>query len=317
MSEKRARYAPSPTGQMHLGNLQTALACWLQARLDDAEFILRIEDLDDARCKPEYTLRIIEDLQWLGIDWDIGPGCGQPESAFVQSQRKHHYADALEQLHHMGRLYLCQCSRKQLKTNPNVRQGPQGLVYPGTCTNRSFTRLPDVTNCGSLYESIRFRCGSGLLSISDLLQGTRQCDIESELGDVIVYRRDGVVAYHLSVVVDDIAMGVTDVLRGADLLDAMFPQHLIYQALGAKTPRYWHVPLRQDPAGQKLSKSRGSIPVRELIGEGIRADEVVGELAFTLGLIPVNEPVGAQQLLNELSLERFTSAIKKRLQHPV
>ncbi len=309
MSERRARYAPSPTGPLHLGNLQTALASWLQARIAGASFYLRIEDLDRARCRDEYTARMVDDLQWLGLDWDVGPGRGAPRD-YRQGARDALYHDALARLAARGDLFPCACSRRDLADLASAPHGPLGAVYPGTCRDRELPPLASFAR--SVDDAIRFRCGQSVRAFRDRIHGDVCCDMAREVGDFVVYRRDGVIAYHLAVVVDDIDMGITDVLRGEDLLWSVFPQIELYEAFDCPLPTYWHVPLKCDEFGERMSKRRGGTGLDRLRAIGRSRENVLGMLAFGLGLVDRDSPVSLDELLAELDEDVFVDRIRRR-----
>ncbi|MFT5114677.1 MAG: glutamyl-tRNA synthetase [Parasphingorhabdus sp.] len=314
----RARYAPSPTGQLHLGNMQTALAAWLHARLSGYEYILRIEDLDFRRCRVKFTEQIIEDLTWLGLDWDIGPGRTDSSAGYLQSERNDLYIVALQKLIQNELLFPCICSRKKLEMHRGTTYGKLGLVYPGDCRQKTFVAKPDLTNKKQPGYALRMLAGEGDCSFDDHIFGHQRVNLKTDVGDFVVNRKDGVVAYHLAVVVDDIAQGITDIVRGADLLDSVFPQSLIYKALGEPRPRYWHMPLREDIDGEKLSKRSASPALADMRKEGFSVEAVLGLLAEGLGLIEVDSgPVSLNELLHSYTVETMQSAIKKRLQHSV
>ncbi len=304
-----ARYAPSPTGPLHLGNLQTALASWLQARLNGMGFILRIEDLDRARCNVRWVESLVADLYWLGIDWDIGPGVSAP-GEYVQSERIHLYKEALARLAELGLLYPCICSRKDLRELASAPHGPLGSIYPGTCKNRTlpsgvFHWLQDTPN-----SSIRLRNPPENLSFDDQVLGGQRCRTATDIGDFVVYRRDGVFAYHLAVVIDDIDMGVGDIVRGADLLWSTFPQQSLYNLLDAKPPVYWHTPLLLDEAGRRLAKRDRATSLRFLIEDGATPQGIVGMLASNLGLVPEGAALSLRELLDSQTIESFTQALR-------
>lgn len=310
MIERWSRFAPSPTGPLHLGNLQTALAAWLQARLSGAGFILRIEDLDIHRCRSEHTESIVRDLSWLGLDWNVGPGV-TPDSTWLQSRRIHLYRDALIELANGDNLYPCDCSRRELRDMASAPHGPLGVVYPGTCRERGMPPGFDRDHPDAGAMAVRFRCGGGVLEVDDQVVGCVKCDVGREVGDIVVFRRDNTVAYHLAVVVDDIAMGITDVLRGEDLLWSVFPQIRLYRALAKSPPRYWHVPLRVDDDGRRLSKRAKGETLEELAAAGYRREQVIGLLATGLGLIDDPEPVSLGELLTFLDADSFRCSLRR------
>ncbi len=313
-SDRWSRYAPSPTGPLHLGNLQSALASWLQARAARAGFILRIEDLDAARCRPQYIDSIVADLARLGLDWHVGPGAGSPAD-YLQSARLDLYRDTLDNLARDGRLFPCRCSRRELTELASAPHGPMGPVYPGTCHDRRLADGEGIDAAAESDEALRFRVTRGRDSFVDRIAGEVTCDVEREVGDFVVFRRDGVVAYHLAVVVDDIAMGVTDVVRGADLLPAVFPQAALYRALGVAAPAYWHVPLRRDRTGARLSKRVGGPSLATVLDAGWSIERVIGSLAAGLGLLDNEEPITLEELsarFDESELARHMAAALRR-----
>jgi len=273
----RFRFAPSPTGNLHLGNVRTAILAWLHARSSGGQFILRIEDLDSGRVRPEFRLTQVEDLKWLGIDWDEGPGSGGPFGPYLQSLRQERYESALARLRDLGRIYDCRCSRKEIAAASSAPHADEyGPPYPGTCRDSPSQRATP--------SALRFRVSPGPVCFEDQVYG-RQCfDPAVEVGDFVVRRRDGAAAYQLAVVVDDAEMGITDVLRGADLLSSTARQILLYEALGLAPPRWAHVPLLREEYGDRLSKRQGSLTVQELRFRGVPAERIVGWLAFTCGL---------------------------------
>lgn len=224
----RGRFAPSPTGPLHLGSLLAAVVSYLEARSHGGEWLVRVEDIDPPREQPGAADAILSSLETHGLVWD-GP-------VVYQSERQQAYEQALDELGQCGQLFWCRCSRKMLRGAP---------VYPGTC--REFTeRRPDA--------AARFRVPEGRQGFEDLFQGRQSCNLATDYGDVIVRRRDGLFAYMLAVVVDDRDQGITDVIRGMDLLSSTFWQIALQQALGAEKPRYGHFPVIVADNGQKLSK---------------------------------------------------------------
>jgi glutamyl-tRNA synthetase len=269
------RYAPSPTGRLHLGNARTALLAWLQVRAAGGRFVLRVEDLDPQRSKPEHEQRQLDDLRWLGLDWDEGPDVGGEHGPYRQSQRGELYAAALARLD----TYPCTCTRKELRETASA---PHGLepVYPGTC--RDGTAHPERP------ASLRWAVPPGQVCFEDRILG-RQCqDVATQVGDFVLRRGDGAWAYQLAVVVDDADMQVTEVLRGADLLDSSARQILLARALGLSqktAPTYAHAPLVVGPDGEKLSKRHGAPDLSELRERGVDPRLVVAVLARSAGLI--------------------------------
>lgn len=231
----RGRFAPSPTGPLHMGSLVAALASYVDARSQSGQWLVRIEDIDEPRCSPADAASILHTLERFGLSWDEQPAW--------QSRLKDRYRNALDRLRAEGLVYGCACSRRD--------------VQDGRCGCRA--GLP----AGRAPRAWRFRVGSGLVSFTDRWQGEFTQDVEHEVGDFVVLRADGYFAYQLAVVVDDAEQGITDIVRGADLLDSTPRQLLLQRALGYRQPRYLHVPVVTGPDGQKLSKQTLAPPVDE------------------------------------------------------
>ncbi|CAG7647462.1 tRNA glutamyl-Q(34) synthetase GluQRS [Paenibacillus allorhizosphaerae] len=299
---KRGRFAPTPSGPMHLGNALSALIAWLHIRKDHGQFILRIEDIDTQRSKPEYARQLLEDLRWLGIDWDEGPDVGGPYAPYVQNKRLDRYESALHALEAAGRLYPCYCSRADLAAIARAPHGlaSEGPAYAGTC--RRLTAAERSTKSAAKTPSLRFALPDAPLRFVDEIQGPQQVPAGSG-GDFVVKRADGMFGYQLAVVVDDAAMGVTHVVRGGDLLDSTPRQLWLYEALGLPAPAFAHVPLLLGEDGRKLSKRHGAVALRELQAAGAAPEQVVGWLAHVCGLRDRLEPVKASELLGDFRLE--------------
>lgn len=302
----RGRYAPSPTGDLHRGNLRTALLAWLAARRGGGAFVLRVEDLDRPRTHPGATARMIDDLCWLGIDWDEGPDRGGPFGPYHQSSRQALYAAALATLRAAGRLYPCYCSRAELA---RVASAPDALAdepprYPGTCRDLGMTQRRRLEAAGR-RPAWRFRVPEGMVRFTDGIAGPQAQDVAQTVGDFIVLRSDGIVAYQLAVVVDDGLMGITQVVRGADLLDSTARQIVLLQTLGYPLPTYAHVPLLTDAAGAKLSKRDRALGLGPARAAGTAPAAIVGELAAGAGIWPSGVPISARALLaatNDINL---------------
>lgn len=263
------RFAPSPTGLLHLGHARSALFGWHKARESAGRFLLRIEDIDPARCRPEFETAILADLAWLGLDWD-GP---------VRRQSEHldDYRRALDRLTGLGLLYPCFCSRKDIAAAASAPHGPEGVLYPGTCRNLPAEEVRKRQERGDPYalrldatEASRL---SGPLNFHDQTEGlvAVQPDL---LGDVVLARRDAPASYHLCVTVDDDLQGVTLVTRGADLFHATHIQRLIQAVLGLKCPRYAHHLLVTNAAGVRLSKRDGAMSLAALRESGRTPAEI-------------------------------------------
>lgn len=250
MSVYRGRFAPSPTGPLHFGSLVAAAASWLDARAARGEWLVRVEDLDTPRCVPGAVDDILRTLEDCGLTWD--------DPVDYQSRRIPLYEAALDRLKSSGRAYLCGCSRREVEDR-----------YPGTCRNG----LPE----GRPGRSWRFLVEPGLVEFVDRLQGPQGQNVETEVGDFVLLRADGIFAYQLAVVVDDAEQRITDIVRGADLLDSTARQILLQQALGAPRPTYLHVPVAANIAGEKLSKQTLAAPA---------GPEALPDVLRFLGLAP-------------------------------
>ena len=239
------RFAPSPTGPLHFGSLVAAVASYLEARARNGRWLLRIEDIDPPREQPGATQLILEALEAYGFEWD--------GDVILQSASRPAHDAALETLLARGLAYPCGCSRKDLADAP---RGPLGTIYPGTCRS----------GCDSPETAVRLRTSDEPISFTDRLQGKQTQRLESESGDFVIRRRDGLIAYQLAVVVDDAMQGITEIVRGIDIMDSTPRQIWLQQLLGYPTPAYVHIPVITHPDGDKLSKLTGApgIPVEEV-----------------------------------------------------
>jgi glutamyl-tRNA synthetase len=288
MRAVRGRFAPSPTGELHLGNVRTALAAWLAARAARGTVVMRVEDLDPPRVIPGAESRILEALAWLGLDWDEGPDVGGAYGPYRQSEREGAYREALELLARGGHLYACDCSRAQLRGLASAPHGPgsEGPRYPGTCRDKRLPLDLDVVpKPGGRVTAIRFRSPEGTVAFDDALHGRFEQDVATEVGDFVVRRADGLHTYQLAVVVDDAAMEIDQVVRGDDLLHSTPRQIALQRALGFDEPAYAHVPLVVDASGERLAKRDRAVAIDELRRSGLPSEQIVGELAISLGLL--------------------------------
>lgn len=303
-SKRRGRFAPTPSGSLHLGNARTALLAWLQIRAAGGEFILRMEDIDKPRSRAEWAEEIIRDLEWLGLDIDEGPEEGGGYGPYVQSEREDRYREALNRLQSAGLLYPCYCSRADLAGIASAPHGigAEGLAYPGTC--RTLSEEERAYKAKSKTPSLRFAVPEREIGFADGLMGMQSFK-PGMGGDFVVRRADGIIAYQLAVTVDDAAMKITDVLRGMDLLDSTPRQLLLFEALGEPAPDYVHVPLLYGPDGSRLSKRHGAVGISAMRRSGKRAEEVVGCLAYWSGLLDRPEPVMASELVAGFGLSRI------------
>lgn len=303
----RGRYAPSPTGALHLGNAATALAAWLSVRARGGALVLRVEDLDGPRAVPGAEEAIRHDLRWLGLDWDEGDDVGGPHAPYAQSRRKRRYDAAFARLRASGRVYPCFCSRRDVAAAASAPQAPgDEPVYPGTCRDLPASEIERRIAAGRA-PAWRLR-GSDTPpeAYDDLVRGRLEPPAAAQ-GDFVVRRADGTAAYQLAVVVDDAAMQITEVVRGGDLVPSTFRQLVLYATLGYAVPRFGHVPLFVGEDGVRLSKRHRGISIAELRAAGRTGPEVVGAIAFRLGLLARERPATPRELV-----ERFDLALLRR-----
>jgi glutamyl/glutaminyl-tRNA synthetase len=271
----RGRLAPSPTGFLHLGHARTFWTAAQRAEGHGGQLIFRNEDLDSQRCRPEFVQAMYEDLRWLGIEWSEGPDCGGPFRPYAQSERREHYLAAWRALRDRGMIYPCACSRKdvaQAAGAPN--EGDDEPVYPGTCRPASVVPLSTWSDAPA-GVNWRFRVPDGEeICFDDLHLGPQRFVAGRDFGDFIVWRRDDVPAYQLAVVVDDAAMRITEVVRGADLLTSTARQILLYRALGLAAPAFYHCDLERDEAGARLAKRHDALSIRNLRQLGWAAEKL-------------------------------------------
>lgn len=285
------RFAPSPTGELHLGNLRTALVAWLFSRAAGGRFLLRMEDLDEGRVRERHYAEQVDDLRALGLDWD--------GEVVRQSERIVLYETALEQLADAGRVYECWCTRAEIRAAPSAPHGdlPEG-AYPGTCRDLSDGER-EARRAGGRPAALRLRAAAETVAFEDLLRGP----VSGRVDDFVLRRGDGAIAYQLAVVVDDAAQGIDLVVRGADLLDSTPRQILLARLLGhARPPGFAHVPLVLGSDGTRLAKRHGAVTLAER-AEGPAA--VLSTLAASLGLADPGEPVTTDRLLERFDAGRL------------
>ncbi len=300
----KGRFAPSPTGRMHLGNVFSAMVSWLSARSRGGGWVLRIEDLDPQRSRMEYARQIEDDLAWLGLDWDEGGVDGAGEvGPYCQSMRGAEYEAALERLMATGLLYRCRCTRADIMATQAPHQSDGRVVYAGTCRPAA---APPFGDCGG-EGAVRLWVPDREIEFDDRLFGHHSVNLAGHCGDFVLRRADGAWAYQLAVVVDDAAMGVTEVVRGCDLLLSSAQQIYLYGLLGAEAPAWGHVPLLCNAEGRRLSKRDQSLSMAEL-RRTRTAGEILGRLAWLAGLIPEDAPVSARELVAEFDWAKMTPA---------
>lgn len=277
------RFAPSPSGKMHLGNLFSFLLAWCSVRSAGGELVLRMEDLDPQRTSADFAALIRKDLLAFGLDWDREVPC--------QSTRTAAYDEAFARLESMGLIYPCYCSRSQVHAASAPHLGQSEFVYAGTCRDLS----PEQRAAKKRLPAWRLRVPAEEWTVHDGLQGDYTELLSRDCGDFVIRRADGVYAYQLAVVVDDAEGGVTQVVRGRDLLASAPRQEYLFSLLGKPAPEYIHVPLLLAPDGRRLSKRDGDLDLGALLGR-FTAEAILGKLAFSAGLLDRNEAISAREL---------------------
>ena len=292
MTAPVGRFAPTPSGRMHLGNVFAALIAWLSVRSRDGHLVLRMEDLDTQRTSHEYAAILREDLLWLGLTWD--------QETAPQSQRSPIYQQYFDILAQQGRLYPCYCTRSQLHSvnAPHLSDGT--YVYAGTCRN-----LTDAQRAAfSRPPAWRVRVPDRQWVVEDLCQGRYTENLATDCGDFVVRRADGVFVYQLAVTVDDALAGVTEVVRGMDLLSSAPRQMFLQECFDFPHPTYGHVPLLLAPDGRRLSKRDKDLDLGQL-RQRLTPEALIGSLAHSAGLLERNEPISARELAGEFSWEKL------------
>lgn len=294
----RGRFAPSPSGRMHLGNVYAALMSWLSVRAKNGEWILRIEDLDPQRSKREYAEWIEDDLDWLGLHWDEGGLASKGDRGpYVQSQRHHLYREALEKFNNAGLLYHCTCRRADILASQAPHQSDGRIIYRGSCRPGDTLPFPPI----DLDASVAVRMAMPDLDVGfeDGIFGHRSVNLAKECGDIILRRADGAWAYQLAVVVDDALMGITEVVRGCDLLLSAGQQVYLHRLTGYNPPEFIHLPLLCNEAGQRLSKRDKSLAM-DVLRERHKPEEIIGRVAHVAGLIPEYSPCRPDDLIGHI-----------------
>ncbi len=298
------RFAPSPAGVMHAGNIFAALMAWLIAKSHDGDIVLRIEDLDKERSKKHFADKVQRDFESLGLTWDRGP--------VFQSERDEAYQEAYAALERGADLYPCFCSRADLNAQSAPHRGEK-QVYPRTCKNLTAQALQELKATRAQEgrgPSYRITVSNEVVSFHDLFQDTMTQNLETECGDFIIRRADGGFAYQLAVVVDDAAEGITSVVRGYDLLVSTPQQIFLQHLLGYSTPTYAHVPLFCAPDGRRLAKRNKSAAFDELLATLGNPRAVIGHIAYIGGLIECDEPISPEELLKTFDPEALKPRYK-------
>ncbi len=304
----RTRFAPSPTGDLHVGGARTALFNWLFSRASDGTFILRIEDTDFDRSADRYIDRIQDALEWLGLDWDEGPGVGGPHAPYFQSDRLDHYHEAMETLREQGRVYRCYCTPEELEEQ-RERQRARGEAprYSGRCRNLSDEQRAEFEQEGRSYAH-RYRIPDEPVVVRDIVKGDVSFPAD-QVGDFIIVKSNGSPSYNFAVVVDDHAMEISHVVRGDDHLSNTPRQLYLYDAMGWEPPRWCHLPMILGQDGQRLSKRHGATDVREYRERGFLPEALVNALSL-LGWSPPDgvEVKTVEELVEAFSLERVSKS---------
>lgn len=299
------RFAPSPSGRMHLGNIFCALLAWLSARAQNGNMLLRIEDLDTSRCTEEKAHVLMDDLLWLGLDWDYGAAPGKPADEFYQSRRSGIYKTFFDNLSSKDLIYPCFCSRAELHAASAPHASDGHFVYPGTCrklsTEQRIAKIENAHKC-----SWRIKVPDANICFNDLHYGAQNLNLAKEWGDFIVRRSDGIYAYQLAVVIDDALMGVTEVIRGHDLLTSTAPQLYLYKLLGFTPPQFGHLPLLTAPDGRRLAKRDMDLDMGALRAHYKTPERVIGKLAYLSGLTYTAEPVKAAELISVFNWQKIS-----------
>lgn len=299
------RFAPSPSGRLHLGNLACSLLAWLSAKSCGGRIVLRIEDLDAERCPRRYADLLEQDLDWLGLYWDEGGSAGGPHGPYYQSECAGIYTKSYKILEDKGLVYPCFCSRAQLHAASAPHTADGNVVYPGTCRGLTLEEIAEKRR--KKAPAWRLQVPDETVAFVDGCMGVHAENLLHECGDFYLRRADGVFAYQLAVVVDDARMGVTEVVRGADLLSSTARQLYLYRLLELTPPRFAHCPLLLAPDGRRLSKRDGDQSLENLRAK-YTAAEIVGKLAYVYGLQPEPAPRTPESLLADFAWEKVPRA---------
>lgn len=299
----RTRFAPSPTGYIHLGNVWVAFLNWWWTRQHGGDLVLRIEDIDRQRCRSEFVSAMLEDLSWLGLDWDEGPGDTLPYGSLVQSERMPFYMNIFECWKSEGKVYPCYCSRARLRSIASAPHEGEGRpIYDGHCRHLTENEREQETK----VPSWRLKAERETIQFDDLFCGHEIYTLRPGTDDIVLLRADGMMAYQLAATADDGAMGITHVFRGNDLLPSTYDQISILKKLGYPIPQYGHVPLLVDAQGVRLSKRQHGITVRDLKAAGIKPEAIIGKLLFWAGAAETSRPISAEEAVRNVDFGSCT-----------
>ena len=298
------RFAPTPSGFLHLGNVFCSLLAWLYAKSSGGKIILRVEDLDPQRCTREKADQLARDLEWLGLEWDEGAYVSKNSESFFQSQRSEIYAQYFEQLQEQSLVYPCFCSRAELHAAEAPHLSDGRIVYAGTC--RCLTKAEREAKAQKRAPAYRLQVEDVPISFTDGHYGQQSFNLAEESGDFIVRRSDGVFAYQLAVTIDDALMGITQVVRGCDLLSSTPMQLYIYRLLGFEPPSFCHIPLLVDASGRRLSKRDGDLEIAALRKIYGSPESIIGILAYLAGQTDKPAPLRVADLLPIFDAKKIT-----------
>ncbi len=296
------RFAPTPSGRMHLGNVFSALMAWLAVRSADGRMVLRIEDLDTRAQNPQVAQDLMRDLEWLGLDWDEGP--------YYQSQRRDLYQAAVDDLAARGLTYPCFCSRADLHAASAPHASDGTYIYQGTCRGLTPEQVAEKATVRPPATRLVVPAATdpaGAIAFTDAVYGPQREVLASECGDFIIRRSDGVFAYQLVVVVDDGLMGINQVVRGMDLLGSCARQTYLARLLGFQPPAYAHVPLLVAPDGRRLAKREKDLDLGALRAAGVSPQQICGALAAAAGFIEPGQKSSPQELIEAFSWEKLAA----------
>lgn len=297
------RLAPSPTGALHLGNARTFMIAWLNVRSQGGKLVLRMEDLDHPKNKAGADRQALEDLRWLGFDWDEGPDIGGANGPYVQTRRIEIYRQAVTKLSECGLAYPCICTRRDIDAGQSAPHEGEMLHYKGTCRNRFKTYSEALLAANGRLPAWRFNTGtSAPIQINDLFAGKYEQDVAKYCGDFVLARDADGAGYMLASVLDDAAMGITEIVRGDDLLPATPAQILIANALKLPIPSYIHVPLVVGSDGKRLAKRHGDTKISTYREAGVKPEQIIGALAASCGWADEDEQISLNALLPRYNL---------------
>ncbi len=291
----KGRFAPSPSGRIHLGNIFSMLLAWLYTKHKGGKIVLRIEDLDKTRCKEEHVLQLLKDLEFLGLNWDEGGNF----SEYRQSECYNYYTKTLDEISDNAHIYKCFCTRQDLFSHSAPHEADGDIIYSGHCKNMQFH-----TDNSEKKHALRLSVPDKTICFNDVNYGEFSHNLKTQCGDFILLRSDKVFSYQLAVVADDIRMGITDIVRGRDLLSSCARQIYLYNLLGEKPPEYFHIPLICANDGKRLSKREKSMDLGEL-KKTYTSGQIIGILGAMAGLVPKGQSATPEELLKVFTPQKI------------